>query len=174
MDSSDPWGEAAQKEEEITTIQSFLLESGMCEVKVHGCSCCETSEGNNIMKRNLVEVYALAVCFVTLVCCVVALGFGIYDLIRIANPEFTLNSHQYERHQSNESFSSNWPQNKPVPEDEKLTKLREDSYRALLRTEKRDGVQSLAWSLIIILIDIIVFAIHWLMAKRARFMAEID
>ena len=122
------------------------------------------------MKRNLVEVYALAVCFVALVCCAIALAFGIYDIMRIANPEFTLNSFQYERHQSNESFTNNWPQNKPLPDNETLTKIREDSYQALLRNEKRHGAQDITWVLIWIFIAIIVFTVHWLMAKRARTM----
>ena len=55
------------------------------------------------MKRGLVEVYAMAVCFVTLVCFVIALGIGIYDLIQIVNPEFTTSSYTHDRHQSNEA-----------------------------------------------------------------------
>lgn len=120
------------------------------------------------MKRNFIEVYALAVCFVTLICFAISLAFGLYEILRIANPEFTLNSFQYERHQSNKSFSNNWPQTKPLPDDETLTKLREESYQAQLRTEKRTGFQNLTWVLILIFIDIIVFTIHWLMAKRVR------
>lgn len=126
------------------------------------------------MKRTLVEVYALAVCFVTLVCFVVTLGIGIFDLIGIASPEFTLSSYTYDRHQSNEAFSKDWPKDKPLPTGEELTKVREESYQNALRSEKRGGVQSLIRVLIIILIDIIVFAIHWLMGKRARSTPEIS
>jgi hypothetical protein len=124
------------------------------------------------MKRGLVEVYALAVCFVTLVCFVVALGIGIYDLIQIVNPPFTLDSYTYERHQSNEAFSKNWPKDKPSPQDEELTRLRKKSYQAALRAEKRGAVQSLTMVFIIILIDVVVFVIHWYLAKRARAMAD--
>ena len=42
------------------------------------------------MKRSFVEIYGLAVCFVTLLCFVIALGAGIYDLLQVAFPEFTL------------------------------------------------------------------------------------
>ena len=42
------------------------------------------------MKRSFVEIYGLAVCFVTLLCFVIALGVGIYDLLQVAFPEFTL------------------------------------------------------------------------------------
>jgi hypothetical protein len=123
------------------------------------------------MKRTLVEVYALAVCFVTLICFVVALGIGIYDLIQIANPQFTISSYTYDRYQSNKTFSENWPKDKPRPQGEELTRLRKESYQAALRSEKRGAVQSLTQVLIIILIDIVVFVIHWYMAKRARVMA---
>jgi len=125
------------------------------------------------MQRSLVEVYALTVCFVTLVCFVIALGVGIYDFIQIGNPEFSLSSSTYDRHQSNGSFSRHWPKDKPLPADEELTKLREESYRAALRSEKRTGVQSLVRVGIILLIDIVVFAIHWRMGKRARSMPEV-
>jgi predicted PurR-regulated permease PerM len=124
------------------------------------------------MKRGLVEVYALAVCFVTLVCFVIALGIGIYDLIQIVNPEFTISSYTYDRHQSNEAFLKNWPEDKQRLQGEELTRLRKESYQAALRSEKRGAIQSLTMVFIIILIDLVVYIIHWYVAKRARAMAE--
>ena len=56
------------------------------------------------MKKSILEIYALAVCFVALACFVIALGIGVYDLIQIANPVFTINAYEYDRHQSNEAF----------------------------------------------------------------------
>ena len=53
------------------------------------------------MKKSILEIYALAICFVALVCLLYVLGIGVYDLIRITNPEFTINAYEYERHQSN-------------------------------------------------------------------------
>ena len=124
------------------------------------------------MKRALVEVYALAVCFVTLVCFVIALGIGIYDLIQIVNPEFTISSYTYDRHQSNEVFLENWPEDKPRPQGEELTRLRKESYQAALRSEKRGAIQSITIVFIIILIDVIVYIIHWYVARRARATAD--
>jgi hypothetical protein len=120
------------------------------------------------MKRTLLEVYALAICFVTLVCFVVSLGIGIYDIVQIMNPEFTISSYTYDRHQSNDAYVKDWPKDKPQPQGEELTRLREQSYQAALRSEKRGAVQSLTQVLIVILIDIVVFVIHWYVAKRAR------
>jgi len=124
------------------------------------------------MKRVLVEVYAMAVCFVTLVCFVIALGIGIYDLIQIVNPEFTISSYIYDRHQSNEAFLKSWAEDKHRPQGEELTKLRKESYQAALRSEKRGAIQSLTMVFIIILIDLVVYIIHWYVAKRARATAD--
>jgi hypothetical protein len=59
------------------------------------------------MKKSMLEIYSLAICFVTIVCAAVTLGIDLYDLIEISHPEFTLPLHPYERHQTNEAFSQN-------------------------------------------------------------------
>jgi hypothetical protein len=56
------------------------------------------------VKKSILEVYALAVCFATIVCFVVALGIALYDLVKILNPEFALSSYEYKRHQNNDEF----------------------------------------------------------------------
>lgn len=120
------------------------------------------------MKRSLLEIYALAVCFVTVVCFVVALGIGVYDLVEISKPEFTLSSHEFERHQSNEAFTRRWPKDKERPSDEEITKLRQESYQIELRKEQRSALQNLVQVSIILVIDVLFFLVHWRLAKRAR------
>lgn len=153
------------------------------------------------MKRSSIEIYGLAVCFVTLLCFVIALGVGIYDLLQIAFPEFTLSAYEYERHRSNELFRNSprsgsyvqWsaasrgtgaggeetyrfthrgistePQGGPEITEDETTRKREDSYRRLLRAERRRGSQSLALVGIVMLIDVLVFLPHWILARRAR------
>ena len=127
------------------------------------------------MKKSILEVYAMAVCFATIVCFVVALGIGIYDIVRIANPEFTLSSYEYNRHQSNNAFWESYKckyENKDKeskrPSEEDLTKQRQTSYQQEIKAEKRSGAQSLTIASIVILIDIVVFFIHWMIARRAR------
>ena len=140
------------------------------------------------MKRSFVEIYGLAVCFVTLLCFVIALGAGIYDLLQVAFPEFTLNAYEYERHQSNDSFR-NAPRSRaqwtappsrgpgpgiaeavPIPDstEDETTRQREDSYRSVLRAERRQAGQSLVMVGIVMLIDVLVFFPHWILARRAR------
>ncbi len=125
----------------------------------------------------MLEIYALAVCFIALVCFVVALGIGLNDLIQIASPEFTLNAYEYERHQSNENFRGSpgrvlrgafapgipiEPTERP---EEEVSQQREESFQAALRSERRRGLQSLLQIMIILVIDVLVFVPHWLLAR---------
>ena len=132
------------------------------------------------MKKSILGIYALAVCFVALLCFVIALGIGVYDLIQITNPEFTLNAYEYERHQSNEAFRGvpgrvalgrfgpGIPVEPTQRQEEEVTQQREESYQAALRSERRGGMQSLIRIVIILAIDLLVFVPHWLWIRRTR------
>jgi hypothetical protein len=127
------------------------------------------------LKKSLLEIYALAVCFATMVCFVIALGVALYSIVEIANPEFTMNSYQYNRYQSNDAYwlgKVNDYQNKDKemkrPSEDELTKERKEGYRLAVISERRGGFQGVTKTAIIILIDTVVFLIHWLIARRAR------
>jgi len=134
------------------------------------------------MKKSILEIYALAVCFLALLCFVIALGIGVYDLIQIANPEFTISAYEYERHQSNEAFdtvrgspgrtlrgiSPGIPIEPTERPEEEVTQQREESFQAALRFERRRGMQSLIQIIIILVIDVLVFVPHWLWIRRTR------
>jgi hypothetical protein len=127
------------------------------------------------MKKSILEIYGLAVCFAIIGCFVISLGVGTYDLIQISAPEFTLNSYEVSRHQTNEVFWSScknkWKEcekeDTRPPEDE-LTKQRKASYKRVLQAEKRDAFQSLTKAVVIIIINTIVFVIHWQIARHTR------
>ena len=122
------------------------------------------------MKKSIVEIYALAVCFVVLVCAVIAAGIGAYDLVEIASPEFAPPSYQYERHQSNEAFFQVDCEKKSsvnLTEEEK-TKQRLASYESAIKAERRDAVQSLIKVMIVLIIDALVFFVHWKLARRSQ------
>ena len=44
------------------------------------------------MKETIIEKYALTVCFVFLICMVIALGIGIYDIVEIVSLESTIHT----------------------------------------------------------------------------------
>jgi hypothetical protein len=127
------------------------------------------------MKKSLLEIYALAVCFATIVCFVISLGVAIYSIVKIINPEFTMNSYEYKRYQSNDAYwlscvddYRNKEKEMQRPSEDELTKQRTEGYRLAAISEKRDGYQGLTKTAIIILINIVVFFIHWRIARRAR------
>jgi len=121
------------------------------------------------MKKSLLEIYALSVCFVTIICFAVSLGIGIYDVLEMSAPKFTLKSCDFEKHQTNEAFTKRWKEKKREKyTEEEIVNLREESYQVALSKEKRDAIQSLIRVLIIILIDMVIFIIHWKVAKSTR------
>ena len=119
------------------------------------------------MKRPLKQIYALAVCFATLLCFVIALGIGLYDLVQITAPSFTISAYYSQTYQSNEKFVRTYQDKKEMPAED-LTKLRESLLQDAIFTERQSAVQSLIQVVIVLVIDIVVFVIHWLMAKRAE------
>lgn len=129
------------------------------------------------MKKSILEIYALAVCFVTVVCFVVSLGIATYSVLEIVKPEFTVNSSQFSQHQTNDAFWDSCGANrycgpeakkKDRPSEADVTKQRNDSYARVLASEQRDGSQVLVKCFIIMLIDLVVFGFHWVVARRAR------
>ena len=132
------------------------------------------------MKKTILEIYALAVCFVTVICGVVALGIAAYSLLAIGKPDFTIDTWSYSQHQTNDAY---WNAcsggcagayrappvaGKERPAEEQVTKLREASYTAVLSNEQRNAAQTLTKTLIVLLIDSVFFLLHWQVAKRAR------
>ncbi|GAB2889525.1 hypothetical protein GCM10027046_17470 [Uliginosibacterium flavum] len=132
------------------------------------------------MKKSVLEIYALAVCFVTLVCFAASMGIALKNTVRLLKPDFTITSDTYFKHQSNsaynDSFIHRWDPEKPAstPDPAVLTAEREASYARVLDTEKREGLQTLIDALIIILIDIGIFGFHWRLARRAQTSTQIS
>ena len=50
------------------------------------------------------KIYVLAVCFAALICAAITTGVVLYNLVKIAAPELTLDSHSYNAHQSIDAF----------------------------------------------------------------------
>ena len=128
------------------------------------------------MKRTILEIYALAVCFISVVCFAVALGLACYGVIGLVNPEFTMSSWVYAQHQTNDAFwnrptgpyRGNDEKMKQRPIDSDLARQREQSYARAVANERRDSTQVVVKTMIVILIDLMVFLFHWFIARRAR------
>lgn len=129
------------------------------------------------MKKSLLGIYALAVCFVTLIVFTITLGVGIYNIVELTNPELTMNAWEWEKYQSNDAFFDQMPryydENGNIDkrnnyDEDEITKKREGSYKIAVKSVKRGAFQSLIRVLIILTINIAVFIPHWFLAKRSR------
>ena len=129
------------------------------------------------MKKSILEIYAMAICFVAVVVFAVSLGTGLYSIVEIANPELTMNSWDWERYQSNDIFFLQMPHqynekgNRPKREDfdeEKLTQKREDAFKLSVNANRREAIQSLIRTMLILFVSVLVFIPHWTLAKRSR------
>lgn len=129
------------------------------------------------MKKIILEIYALAVCFFSVACFMLIFGLLLWDGIELSAPEFTLNSYDYECHQSDEAYKycktgdhkyirKDAPETFPVGQE--LTKTRVQSYEKVIKSERRQALQSAVQKLIILLIGGFIFVIHWRLAKSAR------
>lgn len=131
------------------------------------------------MKKSFLEIYALAVCFVTLICFAAGMGIALKNTVRLFKPDFTIASETYFKHQSDsayiESFIHLWDPEKPETKRDPaaVTAERKSSYARVLDTEKREGLQTLIDALIIILIDIGIFGFHWRLARRTQTATQI-
>jgi hypothetical protein len=126
------------------------------------------------MKSKL-EIYALSVCFTSVLFLVVSLAVLSYSFIEIVAPEFTMKSTTYDGFQSNKAY---WGRNKPYclencdkivkPSEEELTKERVEAFEIAKKGESRSGLQSLIKSFLYVLFSAIALLIHWRIAKNCR------
>ncbi|WP_027967471.1 hypothetical protein [Halomonas halocynthiae] len=127
------------------------------------------------MKKNIVEIYALAVCFFTVACFVVVLGMTAWNVVELSAPEFTINNSTYEAHLTDENYRR-WliqrnqyrSEDYKPPEGAELTQSRETNWQQEIRSEQRGALQSLIQNIIILVIDLLVFIGHWVIARRSR------
>lgn len=120
------------------------------------------------VRKNLLEIYALTVCFASVMFLIVTVAMCLYEAVRITAPSATVAGWTYERSLSDEAFLSNWPQGRPVPEASTLARLRTDALRSALDSERHSGVNSLLQSLMYAIVAGVVFWLHWRLARRER------
>jgi hypothetical protein len=129
------------------------------------------------MKKTVFEIYSSLVCFVTIICCSVWLGIGLYSLAGIFEPEITMDSWRYQRHQSNQYFQPLLgepiileppsaievikPESMNNLSDNEISKKRLESYQLDLQSEVRKNQQELIKSLIAVFICLPLFFLHW-------------
>ena len=130
------------------------------------------------MKKTVFEIYSSLVCFVTVICCSVWLGMGLYSLVGVSKPEITLDKWSYEMYQidqnpypllSEEPFILGPPETieikKPEPfvpkSNKQMAKERLANYQLVLNSEILKNKQTLLKSFIAVIICLPLFFIHW-------------
>lgn len=129
------------------------------------------------MKKSILEIYALAVCFFCVSGFVLSLAIAAYHVIAITRPEFTINSLPYMKHQSNDAY---WREallvryykpgetRKDRPSETELTKEREESFTRELNVERRNSSQTLVKCVVVMLVNLLCFVPHLIVARHAQ------
>lgn len=123
------------------------------------------------LKKSLLEIYALVVCLITLVCIVFISGAGIYNIISIASPRLTIAGYTYSKYISNDGYKYEYGKEREDLKglsEEEVTKKRTAALEVALIEEQRSAGSELIKNVIALLLNSIVFAFHWVLAKRAR------
>jgi hypothetical protein len=123
------------------------------------------------VKKTLVELYALTVCFGAMGFIAVYSALGLYDVVCVVAPKTTLSGYVLWSYETNERFLESWRRNhkdEPAPDDASVTALRLKERDAEIRSQKQDRTQDLVKALCFIAVNLSVFAIHWRVAKNQR------
>ncbi|MBT4520546.1 MAG: hypothetical protein HOC23_11115 [Halieaceae bacterium] len=140
-----------------------------------------------------VRIYALAVCFASILCITISLGIGLFDIVQLIYPTLTMNSYEHQSLQSNEHFR----QSRVVPRaigpngiarplllnegmnaafsgdtkeaqlsEAEITRLREARMELQVNNVRHDARRSLIQILVMLLVTIPLFGLHWRLARR--------
>jgi hypothetical protein len=118
------------------------------------------------MKKSLIEIYALAVCFASIFFLIVWAAAGLHGTLRAVRPAMTMDGYTYERSLSDEAFMQTWPKERPSPDPSSVPGLRKAAYEQALQIEQRAGLHNLVSSLTYLLAAGLAFSLHWKLAQR--------
>lgn len=130
-----------------------------------------------------IRIYALAICFATMVIIAIASGVGLYDIVQASVPSLTVNAWEYQNLQSNDAYRESFlamppdrpraiePPVSPVSKadtlsEEEITERRTRRLAQLIDNHRRDAFRSLIQALIFILVSAVIYVFHWRLAKR--------
>jgi hypothetical protein len=120
------------------------------------------------VKKNLLEVYALAACFASMIFLVVSVAMCLYEFLQVVAPSVTVSGYAYERSMSDEQFVQSLPQGRPAPDPSTVSRLRREALESALRSERHDGLRSFLQSLMYTIAAGLIFWLHWRLAQRER------
>ncbi|HUY69171.1 MAG TPA: hypothetical protein VMV79_07710 [Alphaproteobacteria bacterium] len=128
------------------------------------------------MKKSILEIYAMTVCFASMAVFAIYLSAGIYNIVRVAAPSLTLPAVMQRQYLSNDEFCNRGDgvnscykdDNSGLLPDADITKMRLADYASALETERRDALSFLIGVAIFLPVSLGIFFIHWRIGKKAR------
>ncbi|MBM3325500.1 MAG: hypothetical protein FJY65_00745 [Calditrichaeota bacterium] len=123
------------------------------------------------MRKGLIkQIYAYVICAACVGGAIIFLCIGIYSILSIAWPEFTMPPWHWKEIATFQSFKTDWEKSGKAPSlsDEDLRVRWLDKRDVTIQAQKRDAVHNLIWMGIYFIIAIPLFAIHWRMGNRLR------
>jgi hypothetical protein len=118
------------------------------------------------VKRNLIELYALLVCFASIFFLIVSGAITLYQLVRVVEPSLMVDGYTYRRGFSDALFMETWPKERPVPDPATVTRLRKEAFDLGLEIERHTALNHLGSSLMYLVCSGLVFWLHWRLAER--------
>jgi len=120
------------------------------------------------MKKTIVEIYALAVCFVAVMSIAINLGLVIESSIGMLFPNITMNAYVYKIHSNNDKYWKEKKDKKIRPSEKELTKNRLESFKLELEVERRTSLKDFISEWINIVISFLLGFIHWQFILRKK------
>lgn len=136
------------------------------------------------MNKRLLEVYALSVCFVSMICLSIFSGILLYSIIELSFPSLTNFTRVYYSppvySEIEMSTAAAFPGQVPpefstsvdVGNNPDINKPSQDEQKRFEELEikrvKAESIMSIIRSIIVIFITSIIFFFHWRIAKKAR------
>ena len=126
------------------------------------------------MMRNVVlEIYALAVCFVCLVVMSATIAIAGYAGVSVYSPRTTIYAAQLQPYLDNDAFrktimTPDAGGGDATISDADVTKQREKALNDLLETQKASGIQLILSQIGPFVIAFLLFVMHWSMGATIR------
>jgi hypothetical protein len=123
------------------------------------------------MKKNILEIYSLVVCGVSLIWGIVLIGTTLYACVSIITPELTIPRYENSKYLTNDDYYELCCKHKekaPVFTEEELTKKRIEAHGTRINEEKRSALQDIIKSSIYLILNLFTFTAHWVIAKKSR------
>jgi hypothetical protein len=113
------------------------------------------------------QIYCYVVCVISLIIGIIYLCVGIYGVIKLAAPEFTMPRDEWKQIATLQSFRTDWEKSEAKKEltAEQLKIRWQDKKKIAIMAEKRSGMHNLINLLICFVVVIPVFLVHWKLTK---------